>query len=729
MPTVPVLDENQVAPTPIAGQSRQAADFGAAGEAIGNAVANFGRQASGAVDAADHIDAIYDEAGAKRSIGQYGAASTQTLYGQGGYLSQQGINALNAKGDTVQALSDARDELVAQATNPRMKRMIADGVGALYSNDIATITKHATTQGIQWGVAESQGLQQQRVNDAITNADDAKLFAVNVGAALHEIDAQAQLQGTPPAIVAVQKENPTSVIHVSVADAKAGMGNPEGAQQWADDAFHRGEMTGADYLKVSSSLYHPLLDHTATANATNLLAAANAETGAPGTFDANQFFKTFVLPHEGGYAAHDANGAPVNYGINQSANPDVDVRTLTKDQAGDIFAKKYAVKAQGMPAALGGVYADTAYINPARADQFLRESGGDPTKFLALRTAWQSNLVATDPDKYGKYAKAWTNRNNDLGAYIANAGGGNGDGGGNVDLDAVHAKIMTNPAWSQDLKEATWQKVKSQLSDIDQADKRVQSDANDAANRTIEALGPGNFTSTDLIGRDIWRHLSADRQIAFQNQAAANAVPTPVAANGDTAIALSLMAIRNPQAFAQIDIRDYRGKLTPAEFADNVTRQAKQIADPDDPMVVSYAKVYSTIRRFAPDLGLDLESKNGVPHDKQARANAGTIADGMRQDLNALTQGKRAPTDAEVEAAFDRQVLTVRVQQPGRLWGSTTVEEPRYKVPAGQGFNISVPNDVAARIRSSYARQGINPSQATIVKTYISNKGKPGFWN
>lgn len=143
-----------------------------------------------------------------------------------------------------------------------------------------------------------------------------------------------------------------------------------------------------------------------------------------GAFDPHQFFKDFVLPHEGGYAAHDANGAPVNMGINQAANPDVDVRNLTPDQASDIFAKKYAAKAANLPPALAAAYSDTAYINPARADQFLQASGGDVNKFLAMRKAWQGNLVATQPDKYGPYAKAWATRNNDLAQYVQRVGSG-----------------------------------------------------------------------------------------------------------------------------------------------------------------------------------------------------------------------------------------------------------------------------------------------------------------
>jgi hypothetical protein len=51
-----------------------------------------------------------------------------------------------------------------------------------------------------------------------------------------------------------------------------------------------------------------------------------AATAAPGGFD---HAVEHVLSNEGGYNPSDMNGAPVNFGINQKANPGVDVKNLT----------------------------------------------------------------------------------------------------------------------------------------------------------------------------------------------------------------------------------------------------------------------------------------------------------------------------------------------------------------------------------------------------------------
>lgn len=119
----------------------------------------------------------------------------------------------------------------------------------------------------------------------------------------------------------------------------------------------------------------------------------------------------FTLKHEGGYAPSDRNGAPVNFGINAKANPGVDVKNLTQEQARQIYHDKYWVPsgAENLPAAMQTPYFDTYVLNPKQAQKMLAKSDNDPVKFLQLRQNWLKGL-----EQSGKYDKAWTNRTNDL---------------------------------------------------------------------------------------------------------------------------------------------------------------------------------------------------------------------------------------------------------------------------------------------------------------------------
>lgn len=176
------------------------------------------------------------------------------------------------------------------------------------------------------------------------------------------------------------------------------------------------------------------------------IAQASAPTPAapPGKFDALNFIKSFILPHEGGLNPHDMNGAPTKFGINQAANPGVNVPNLTADQATSIYMNKYLPQsgAANLPPALAAVHLDTSIINPARAQQFLQQSGGDPAKYLQLRQAWMDHMVQTNPAA-APYAKAWAQRNADLGKIIAGNGAQGASDQGGASPPAQNGDVAT----------------------------------------------------------------------------------------------------------------------------------------------------------------------------------------------------------------------------------------------------------------------------------------------
>lgn len=112
-----------------------------------------------------------------------------------------------------------------------------------------------------------------------------------------------------------------------------------------------------------------------------------------------------ILKDEGGYAARDgSSGSPVNFGINQGANPDIDVKNMTKDGAVKLYRERYWNKIDGdnLPASLQGTAMDAAVNQgPANAQKWIKGSGGDVARFNALRREHYEGLIAS-----GKYSEA-----------------------------------------------------------------------------------------------------------------------------------------------------------------------------------------------------------------------------------------------------------------------------------------------------------------------------------
>lgn len=119
-----------------------------------------------------------------------------------------------------------------------------------------------------------------------------------------------------------------------------------------------------------------------------------------------------VLGHEGGYTPSDGNtGAPANFGINQKHNPDLDVKNITKDQAVQRYKTNYwdAIDGDNLPPELQATALDAAVNQgPARAARWIRQSGGDVSKFNELRRE-HYEMLAQRPE-YSRYKNTWMKR-------------------------------------------------------------------------------------------------------------------------------------------------------------------------------------------------------------------------------------------------------------------------------------------------------------------------------
>lgn len=153
----------------------------------------------------------------------------------------------------------------------------------------------------------------------------------------------------------------------------------------------------------------------------NMAAGGIVAFGPGGSTGADDVFeKAFkkVLKFEGGakYIKDDAGKGPTKYGINQTANPDVDVKNLTEDQAREIYRKRYwnAIGGDDLAAKnpqLATIAFDAAVNQgPSTANKMLAASGGEPYKLLALRQQRYLDLVKDNPEKFKKYQSGWTDR-------------------------------------------------------------------------------------------------------------------------------------------------------------------------------------------------------------------------------------------------------------------------------------------------------------------------------
>lgn len=125
-----------------------------------------------------------------------------------------------------------------------------------------------------------------------------------------------------------------------------------------------------------------------------------------------------VMRFEGGsaYVKNDAGKGPTKYGINQTANPDVDIKNLTEKQAKEIYRTRYwnAIGGDALAAKnpqLATIAFDAAVNQgPGTAKQMLAQAGDSPYELLKLRQQLYVDLKNQNPEKFGKFLGGWTDR-------------------------------------------------------------------------------------------------------------------------------------------------------------------------------------------------------------------------------------------------------------------------------------------------------------------------------
>jgi len=128
----------------------------------------------------------------------------------------------------------------------------------------------------------------------------------------------------------------------------------------------------------------------------------------------------FVLSKEGGYVNDPKDpGGETNFGISKKQFPDVDIKTLTKEQAVEIYKRVYWVGniLDSLPWPYAAAALDT-YVqhNEVTARKMVTGAYDRIRDLLEARRIYYLTLIAKDP-ALGKFKRGWFNRLNDLAKF------------------------------------------------------------------------------------------------------------------------------------------------------------------------------------------------------------------------------------------------------------------------------------------------------------------------
>ncbi len=335
-------------------------------------------------------------------------------------------------------------------------------------------------------------------------------------------------------------------------------------------------------------------------------------------------FANLIVPNEGTAYVIDNNGAGVKYGINAAFNPGVDVKNLTQAGAAAIFKKKYWDDAgcNDLPPQLAAMHADTYYLNPSRAKRILRDSGGDPDRYMALRREFLGGLHASNPAKYPNYES----RNKRVEAYADRLGDGGAlpqiDVSVNMSSESIKDKVFATPGVGMRLKRAYYSALIEQKQGLRQEREETEGEASRVLTTAMVQLGD-NFTSLTQLPQNALLSASPSTLSAVSNAMKNNKENTPLPLNVQAQVAFT--AANDATAFLKPEVQNAFIKAggTTKQLGELVQAGAKEAglrAKPGNEQPLAGSTLMTIARPHLKAAGIELSSLDESAGDKNKTA-------------------------------------------------------------------------------------------------------------
>ncbi len=272
-----------------------------------------------------------------------------------------------------------------------------------------------------------------------------------------------RMNGMPDEAIKNQQLEIASKAHLAVLTRQVDT-NPNLGIQYFNAKI--GEFTGEDLLRAQR-LIGPAERHV---NAHNV--AQGVLGGSTPTTTQTDMINFVINDLEGGEEVVPDGGGIAKFGVNSVANPDVDVKNLSAEEARSIYRTRYwdAIGADSLPADLRLVAFDAAVNHGVgKAKELLEKSGGDARKMLELRAAEYDRLARENPEKFAQHLDGWKNRLAKVSGQIDTM---RGELPSEAELMSRIDAQSTNPEVANDAKKI----VKAQLAAI-KADRKQREDA------------------------------------------------------------------------------------------------------------------------------------------------------------------------------------------------------------------------------------------------------------
>jgi len=640
------------------------------GADIGRGLEVLGKGADIAADSLVRVQHLEDTTRAKDADNKYAEWLRERQYGNGGFMTLEGRNAVDGRADFEREAADKRREL-SQGLPPGAARAYDTASSARLQSTLQQSIVHTAQARKQWVGDASAARVQSFADDALVNFTNPQAVTKNIAAGILELRENGKLHGWDADTLKGKERDFVSGVHKNITLQMA-QSDPIAAEKYLKD---KGDwISGADRYSLEHSLKVPLKEARSQRAASEFIAGRQSAAGGS-AYDTIVRFEGFKsAPY------WDVNHWRVGFGSDTITREDgsvVEVKpgmTVTPTDAARDLQRRIASIQTKIAGTVGQDKWD-AMSAPAKAavSSVTYNYGTLPTSVSdAIRTGGPAEIAAAIRGLEG---------HND----------GVNKGRRNKEADAVLGVNMTEAGRDT---QSFFTDMESYLATI--KDPEVQNLTRTRINAMLETQHKANTERQRAAKAELWNHIDQGRtpdQVPMDIRQAAGmeAVSSAwgymetvrkgrdIVDDEQMLYGMRRTAAMDPEFFSKVDLNDYRDKLSRASIKELTTLQTSALTDQRKAREegLSLTAAYSQAEQQLAAVGITTAGKKG---DQLAEANKRIAqfnnALSSQMDEFKRSNANKQPTQADIQSMINRLLLPVVIKTPGTLWGSNAWKPP-----------------------------------------------------
>lgn len=716
---------------------RQDVEVRATPEAFG---ADAGRGLVGLAKGVEHVaDAmaavrdIEDAARTKDALAGYSKWKRDRLYGENGFMTKEGRNAVDGYSGFEQEAEDKRKQF-GQGLTPGAARMYENASKAELNSALNSSIQHTASQRKAWVNQASASRVSTFADDALTNYNKPDQVAKYIAAGQAEMRQMASLNGWDAAKLQAEEGDFISGVHTNVTKRILQF-DPIAADKYMKANID--QISGKHQYELKSKLDVEVKDAQSKSHAAEWASrSAQSSPQQPGsaTFNMIAGFEGF---RESTY--WDVNHHRVGYGSDTVTRADGSVAktqqgmTVSRDEAGRDLTRRIGIYQRGI--------IDT--VGPERWGALSSAAQAAVTSvaynYGSLPFAVGNAIVTGGPAEIAAAIRGLAGHNSGVNASRRNkeadaAASGNAAGVG------VGQNVNSAVRQAQDY----FTNLESYLATIKDPD--VQDRTRKRINAANEAQNKAREAGEKAAKSELWSYIDAGKtpdQVPMEIRQAAGMSAVSAAwgymetvkkgrsiESDDTLLYdLRRYAAMKPNEFANIDLNDYRDRLSKETIKELTGLQTTALTDQRKAREegLNLTNAFSQANQQLEAVGITATGKKGEAAQRE-NARIAAFQNALAAELDTFKKSNegRTPTPIETRSMINKLLLPIVVKTPGMIWDTNENKRIFEAVTRSDGSTISpvkkiseIPENLRSGIAIDLARElGRKPSEIEIMARY-----------